>query len=603
VARAGMNLSVYGTIGEIQEDATLLCIGTEGRWEGRRFEIIGRLQNMIDEGTWNEWHIAFDNGSFGWLAEAQGFFSVQLASDAPAPARYSLSFEPGQEIELAYRTYVVKQSATARCIAGEGSLPFAVGEGYELPFVDLVSRSTHCATIDFSDEQARLYCGEYVDFEALELKGLREELPADHPMARVGDAAVEKIACPSCGGGLERQTGKQSSAIYCQYCGSGIDLTKAPYTLFAKQSWHGLAESIAPLGSKATFEGAEFTLLAAVVREAVRWHVSWTEHLLYNPRLGYRWLINADGHFTWFTPLYEWPDDSQKVSARGHAVSYVESNEVAVRKVAGELYWRVQIGDVVHAVDYANAPYTLSQETSGNEVSWSLGEYMDGKQVWKAFGLEGSPPMRIGMLPHQPAPSDKYLKPMAIRWAAAVAILVIASIAYHASNKSVIVSTSEHKMQVARSGAQAGDALLDGNTVWIGPFKVPSGPTALEIRIDATVSNSWMYLRMGLYNETKAESMDFGQEISRYSGPDWSEGSPTEKVIVPKIEAGTYYLRIEPTGGDFKARQEAKYTVTIRRDVPLMRWPMLAFVIITLPMAFVAISKMRFETRRREETS
>jgi len=34
----------------------------------RPFRIIGRLQLSTGEGTWDEWHVAFGDGGYAWLA-------------------------------------------------------------------------------------------------------------------------------------------------------------------------------------------------------------------------------------------------------------------------------------------------------------------------------------------------------------------------------------------------------------------------------------------------------------------------------------------------------------------------------------------------------
>jgi hypothetical protein len=604
VRRKGTDLEEYGKVGEIREDASLLLIGTRGKYKEEGFQLIGRIQLRYRDGTWNEWHMLFDDGDFGWLAEAQGFYSVHRPASADLLPRQndgSRNFTLGDSFEIRDESFVANDVGKARCIGGEGELPFPVGQGYDLPFVDLASAGTACGTIDYSDDEPRLFLGHYVEFEELTLTGLREELPPDHPMALVGDAAVEKLNCPNCGGNLERRTGIQANAIYCEYCGSGIDVSAAPYDLFTKDNWNGFGDASLSLGSTGTWDGFEYTVLGIMIREATEWAVHWHEYLLHNPKRGYRWLINADGHWTWYTPLYEAPDLASGVTsatARGVTCSYHEANRVVVKRVVGEFYWRVKCGDRVDAVDYVNSPWMLSREQEKREVSWSLGKYVDAAEVKKAFPTAVILP-RAGVAPHQPAPQDKHFKPLFLRFLVALAILFAGSVHYHQSCKDVVVIDTTYPVSVSRKGDAKSLAQMGiKGTRWVGPIDVTKSPSALEINLVAPVNQAWMYFAMALYNQDTGDAIDFGEEISFYSGPDWSEGGQTASVIVPKLKKGRHYLRIEPTGGGGIAGKTINYSLKIINDVSLTRWSVIAFFLLLAPLIWLAFGKMIFAMKK-----
>ncbi|HIA04317.1 MAG TPA: DUF4178 domain-containing protein [Myxococcales bacterium] len=608
VRRVGVVLEDYGKMGEIREDASPLCIGTKGTHYGLSFGLIGRLQLQYLDGTWNEWHMQFSDGSFGWLAKAQGFFAVYRPASPdliPAGAQDFKKLKLGDSFDADDSTLVVTDLGNAKCVGGEGELPFAVGSGYDLPFADLRSAGTACGSLDYSDETPRLFLGQYVEFEELKLSDLREELPPDHPMARVGHVQAEEINCPNCGGNLERKTGTQAIAIYCQYCGSGIDLSKAPYDLFTKQKWNGFSGTSLSLGDRGTWDGFEYTVLGMMVREAVQWDVSWTEYLLHNPKRGYRWLIHASGHWTWYTPLYEALDlDSGTVTtkARGIRCKYHESNQVVVSKVAGEFYWRVKQGDAVQAIDHINAPWMLSREQSKNEVSWSMGEYVDRKRVQKAFGLDDDfkPPFEIA--PHQPAPQDKYLLPVLVQFVAAILVLLTWSMVFHGSRDSGVIIDKSFSINLgASTNAKAKAQLALENTQWVGPIQVKREPSAIKIAYTSPVRNAWLYFSMALYNQDTGEALDFGEELSFYSGADWSEGSHDTSVVVPKLKKGRYFLRIEPSGGGAHRMKRAQYHVQVTNDVPLTRWTVIGALLLFFPIALLLGGKILFEMRRSSE--
>ena len=606
VRREGTKLEDYGKVGEIREDASPLMIGSEGRFQGKRFQVVGRLQLRYQEGTWNEWHVGFDDGGFAWLAEAQGFYSVHRPVARTPPATPHEDYHPGMELHLSGRAYRVSNCGNATCIGAEGSLPFAVTSKYPLPFVDLVSSERQCGTLDFSDAQPRLFLGEFIDWTELELTGLREELPPDHPMARVGAAVAEKIACPSCGGGLERVTGLQAKAMHCQFCGGGIDLTTDPYRIFAMQTWDGLTEGIVPLGAKVTMEGVEFTVLAHLVREAMKWGVRWTETLLHHPHKGYRWLLEGDRHFTWVTPMADWPKgDGSKVSVGEVTCRYAESNSVVVRKVAGELYWRVTAGDIVEGTDYVGPPWMVSREENGEEISWSLGKYMTREEVKEACGLESTPPKPRTVALHQPAPQDKYMKPLLWRWFAATLLIIGGSVVYYGTSDRSMVESEKFQLTLPstpaqkKEGSPEHDKLRDQNARFMGPFEVEKGPTTVRVTVHTEVSNSWLWFRFALYRPDDGTAFDFNELVKSYDG----DGSRKGKVVVAGIPAGSYYLRIEPQGGDWKAKRKTSYTATVHVDVPLLRWPLIAFGIISLLPMFAVLMKWRFEARRKGDNS
>src|SRR5690606_8101318 len=66
--------------------------------------------------------------------------------------------------------------------------------------------------------------------------------------------------------------------------------------------------------------------------------------------------------------------------------------------------WRVKLGDTAMVDDYVAPPLILSSERTGNELTWSFGEYAPGPELWKAVGLPGKPPHPVGVAANQPSP-------------------------------------------------------------------------------------------------------------------------------------------------------------------------------------------------------
>ena len=72
--------------------------------------------------------------------------------------------------------------------------------------------------------------------------------------------------------------------------------------------------------------------------------------------------------------------------------------------VLGEFPWQVRADDTATVSDYIDPPLMLSAERTPQEVTWSLGEYVTGRQIWDAFKLPGDPPPAVGVYANQPSP-------------------------------------------------------------------------------------------------------------------------------------------------------------------------------------------------------
>jgi hypothetical protein len=111
-------------------------------------------------------------------------------------------------------------------------------------------------------------------------------------------------------------------------------------------------------------------------------------------------------------------------------------------------------------------------------------------------------------------------------------------------------------------------------------------------------------LNYALINQDTGQAWDFGREVSYYSGRDsdgaWTEGSQTDSVIVPSVPPGRYYLRIEP---EVDARHpQITYSVSVKRDVPVMGFYGIGFLILLIPPILVSWRSVSFERARWSES-
>ncbi len=105
-------------------------------------------------------------------------FLTKISGDIPAFE----TLKPGKKIQLKGQWFEVQNLESARCVGGEGELPFRVGAGYDAPVADLIGEKNAFATIDYSESldgsdakepQPLVFIGEYMEFDDLHFSNLR----------------------------------------------------------------------------------------------------------------------------------------------------------------------------------------------------------------------------------------------------------------------------------------------------------------------------------------------------------------------------------------------------------------------------------------------
>src|SRR5438445_5582944 len=129
VARGDRSVEDLGKVAALVETGALLRVGTEGKYDGVRFQLTGRTQLGHEAGgVWDEWYAAFADGRWGWLAEAQGRFYITFQIQVPAPNALPTfdALQLGQQVWAipAQQPPVVAEKGTARMLAAEGEIPY-----------------------------------------------------------------------------------------------------------------------------------------------------------------------------------------------------------------------------------------------------------------------------------------------------------------------------------------------------------------------------------------------------------------------------------------------------------------------------------------------
>jgi hypothetical protein len=174
LVRNDLILENVGKVADLPPDPSPIQIRTEGMYKGKRFDVIGRIIYGWENGAWNEWHIVFSDGASGWLSDAQ----LQYAVSAIAPTNDGLpgtsKIERGKNLTLNGISFEVATRTMASYKGVEGELPFAYYDKGDMVFADLRTSGRTFGTIDYSEDPPLLFIGEWVEFEELQLKNLRQ---------------------------------------------------------------------------------------------------------------------------------------------------------------------------------------------------------------------------------------------------------------------------------------------------------------------------------------------------------------------------------------------------------------------------------------------
>jgi hypothetical protein len=612
VARTDRGVESLGQVADLTPFESPLALFAEGRFDRQSFLLIGKAQVRHSAGgLWQEWYAKF-SGRWGWLAEAQGRFTMSFeVPNAALPPHYQLTL--GGQVDLptaaGMRPFTVGELGVASYEAAAGELPYRLAPRTAFRYADLTDGQGGFATIDYGspnaiDEPPTLYLGRQLHLGELHLQG-GETSPSSVPTI-----SSQRLACPSCGGSLELRAPDAALRVVCPYCNSMLDVGRGgALALLAK-----LKDKAAPtirLGSAGRFVEGELTVIGYLQRSAQSdgaWY-PFEEYLLFSPALGFRWLVCSDGHWSYVQPV-----NPGAIQGDGQGATYQEvrfkrfmSAQLRVDRVLGEFYWRVAVGEITTGHDYVAPPAMLSCESSGEEINWSLGTYLTPAQVRAAVG-EVALPAATGVAPNQPWPHTGVGKYYGLMLAA----LAITGIVMAATTTTRNVAAFHFDVPRGKppplpedpaAGATAPPSGDAGHVFFTDPFELRGGEN-LEISLGAPLSNNWMYVVADVVDEAKGTFVTFDANLDYYHGYDegesWSEGSPSKLQTMGPLPAGTYVMRLEAQHGE--AVVPVTLTAKIRQNVFQSGLWGLAFLVMLVPGLLFWLSARRFERRRSENS-
>jgi hypothetical protein len=593
VVRSGADLENVGKLPDLVATGSRLSLIARGAIGGKAFAIIGHLQlgHVNGDAIWDEWYVSFADGSWGWLAEAQGrlLFTQLRAAAGQLPAFDSL--HAGQSLRLASAAVAVDEVNDARFVTAEGELPYRPRLNETYRFADCTDASGGFYTIDYgtSAGEPQLFAGRQLSYAEAGLADFHSP-SGRHPEGHA-------LSCPNCGANIGLKI-VSSESVTCPSCRALLDITRQPAQLLAQLQ--GRSKPPLPPGAKGRIAEQELEVIGWMKRSVVvdgtaYW---WDEYLLHGAA-GYRWLTESAGHWLFMEAVPAGKVSSGLAEAgnaacEGRRYRHFQSAQAKYEEIQGEFYWRIETGARIQTDDYVAPPYVLSSEKSAGEINWSRGGYLTGHQVWTAFKQPGKPPHAVGVGAAQPNP---YPKRTAHAWSVALVALGVVGLL------SALLSTRRQTVLTLTVPLSDG-----GEAITLSPpFEIPGGPQGVEIAANASVQQAWIGLDVALINDESGESDAVGFELSHYEGKDsdgpWSEGNRSGSAVIGSVPSGRYVLRVEPewqreTGGVLPSTAHVTVSkAAFAKDLLylvialIFFWPVLALVL-----------QHRFEKRRWAES-
>ena len=174
LVRHDVDVEAIGKMAQLTEDMSPLQIGSQGRHEGLHFQLIGRIRQAWSDGFWNEWFAIFDDARRGWLAEAQGFYSINFEVDVFRELPPRESVKPGMELKIQSDRWHVDDIKQVSCAGSEGELPFRAVRDRQSVSVDLSAPDNKFACIEYADDGMRFFVGKYCELDHLQFRNLRQ---------------------------------------------------------------------------------------------------------------------------------------------------------------------------------------------------------------------------------------------------------------------------------------------------------------------------------------------------------------------------------------------------------------------------------------------
>jgi len=179
ILRDGDEFREIGKSAVLPFDVSPIQLATVVMSGDQRLEVIGRARWGWEFGSWNEWLLRGQDLSQHWLGEAMGTF--MLLSEKPEILESSVAkafaageaISPGSTIDIGDDAFEASDIKQARCLGGEGDLPFPTTSDWTIASVDFRSSDGSALNLQRDAKGVTAWLGAYYDLAGLKPSNLR----------------------------------------------------------------------------------------------------------------------------------------------------------------------------------------------------------------------------------------------------------------------------------------------------------------------------------------------------------------------------------------------------------------------------------------------
>ena len=573
-------------------------LGATGKIKGESFTVLGRLHYAHAQGKWDEWFIEMSDGEIKWLSEDEGELFVETPLNLISPVPGPGELKPGQEIPLNDRLGVVEEIGEARCLGGEGQIPFEIEIGEVYPYVDgstVDGEYSFGLEYDSETEPPRAFLGKNISPKAAKASPDAAEAPEE----KVGEA----IRCASCGKPYDGRRVETTQMVVCDACGAGLQLDEAEVRVVGKNPG-GKPPFSFEVGTRLNLEKTEWEVMGRLFYVEVDEGIEYRsfEYVLYHPENGYLWLSEENGHFTISRPYHQrvriptYVHPKQTIAVGKELFKAYEQGKVTLRYVDGALPWTASVGEKTIYTHLVKPPEYIDREITGQELELFRGRYVDREEMQaalpKGVALPRAPGILSGVYSCQPYKASPWTSGM---WIIGLVFVVVNLLLFLAS---FVAERPMRLLQVTVTPAQY------SKEYFTEPFHVDVDGTIVRLRGEAPLNNSWIAAGFALVTADDKVVKEFWDEASFYHGRDsegtWTEGSRSFTSYFKVSKAGKYRLLVHGERGRQRRNANRNEPLKLTLDAnTTISWYFLIPMIFSGIIAIVQpVSKMLFEMAR-----
>ncbi len=428
---------------------------------------------------------------------------------------------------------------------------------------------------------------------------------------------LSNFQCPNCGSAVSLRATGISLSVSCKNCRSIIGVENENYKILSQFEASKTVTPLIPIGTRGEIESILFEVIGFLERTDHLGYHPWREYLLFNPYHGFRWLVEAKGHWSYVTMIKKTvfqKNSSGEIDYQGRSYSLFDEGSAKVRYVWGEFYWRIKRNQELVTKDYVSPPYMLSLEQENSEIVWSQAIYQKAEFIQKTFNIQQVMPYSIGIAPHQPCFWGTVWDE--VKWVSLCFLIVLTLI--HCFLNSLNTQSLSHTQSATYIALPKGAVPSKGafgiqpirekdvlnSEIETPTFELKNNFTGLEVGLWADISNAWVASTFELVNCDTDETIPLESEVANYNGYDsdgyWSEGSNRVSNTISSVPKGRYFLRADIDADP--ALKKFDYQIMIKDGIiPLFNLILALFLVLCIPI-FAYWRKWSFEVERWSES-